>query len=139
MKIPTTKGRWRPGQTGNPNGRPVGAGKVAQLRACIEAKIPEILESLIKRAIDGDVGAARILLDRCIDPLKPTDCEITLPIPSQSLTLQGAEILNYMSTGVISPGQGVVFLNAIGVQTKITEADELSRRICALENKHEVT
>ena len=54
MKTPTTKGRWRPGQTGNPNGRPVGTGKVAQLRASIEAKIPEILESLVKSAVDGD-------------------------------------------------------------------------------------
>ena len=138
MKIPITKGKWRPGQTGNPNGRPIGTGKVAQLRASIEAKIPEILESLVKRAIDGDVGAARILLDRCIAPLKPTDIEIELPISNQPLTIQGTEILNYMSAGVISPGQGVVFLNAISAQTKITEIDELSRRIDVLENKHEV-
>jgi len=138
MKTPNTKGRWCPGQTGNPNGRPIGTGKVAQLRASIEAKIPEILESLVKRAIDGDVGAARILLDRCIAPLKPTDIEIELPISNQPLTIQGTEILNYMSAGVISPGQGLVFLNAISAQTKITEIDELSRRIDLLENKHEV-
>jgi hypothetical protein len=139
MKTPTTKGRWRPGQTGNPNGRPVGTGKVAQLRASIEAKIPEILESLVKSAVDGNVGAARILLDRCIAPLKPTDIEITLPLANQTLTMQGTEILNYMSSGVISPSQGAVFLNAISAQTKITEVDELRRRIDALESKHEVT
>jgi hypothetical protein len=112
---------------------------VAQLRASIEAKIPQILDSLVQRAIDGDVGAARILLDRCIAPLKPADSEIALPIGSQSLTLQGTEILNYMSTGLISPGQGVVFLNAISALTKIREVDELSRRIDALEGSHEVT
>lgn len=139
MKTPATKGRWRPGQTGNPNGRPVGTGKVAQLRASIEAKLPQILDSLVQRAIDGDVGAARILLDRCIAPLKPADSEIALPIGSQSLTLQGTEILNYMSTGLLSPGQGVVFLNAISALTKIREVDELSRRIDALEGNHEVT
>jgi len=117
----------------------MGKSKGAEVGASHQSQIPQILESLVKRAIDGDVGAARILLDRCIAPLKPTDSEIELPIGSQSLTLQGTEILNYMSAGLISPGQGVVFLNAIGAQTKITEVDELSRRICALENKHEVT
>ena len=39
-----SNGRWKPGQTGNPKGRPKGTGKVAELRQAIEAKVPAIVK-----------------------------------------------------------------------------------------------
>lgn len=35
MTEPKKRGRWKPGQSGNPNGRPPGTGHVAKLRASI--------------------------------------------------------------------------------------------------------
>ena len=55
---------WKPGQSGNPKGRPKGSGDVAQIRSAIATRIPELLEAMMRRALDGDVGAARLLLER---------------------------------------------------------------------------
>ena len=59
---------WKPGQSGNPKGRPAGTGEVAKLRAAIADRVPELLAAMMARALDGDVGAARLLLDMLADP-----------------------------------------------------------------------
>lgn len=59
-------GRWKKGESGNPSGRKPGTGEVARIRAAIADKVPAILESLLARALEGDTGAARLLLERDI-------------------------------------------------------------------------
>ena len=43
-KPPEGRG-WKPGQSGNPKGRPKGSGDVAQIRSAIATRIPELLEA----------------------------------------------------------------------------------------------
>ena len=44
------------------------------MRAAIAARIPELLDAMMQRALDGDVvGAARLLLERTVAPLKATE------------------------------------------------------------------
>ena len=40
---------WKPGQSGNPKGRPAGTGEVAKLRAAIADRVPELLSKLMAR------------------------------------------------------------------------------------------
>ena len=63
-------GRWKAGESGNPAGRKPGTGEVARLRAAIADRVPELLAAMMTRALEGDVGAARLLLERAIAPLK---------------------------------------------------------------------
>lgn len=42
-KLPQGQG-WKPGQSGNPKGRPKGSGDVAKIRSAIATRIPELLE-----------------------------------------------------------------------------------------------
>ena len=63
-------GRWKPGESGNPKGRAPGTGEVAAIRAAIADRVPELLAAMMTRALDGDTGAARLLLERAIAPLK---------------------------------------------------------------------
>ncbi len=55
MSEPKKRGRWKPGQSGNPSGRPPGTGHVAKLRASIAVHVPEIIGQLVEAAKDGDV------------------------------------------------------------------------------------
>jgi hypothetical protein len=76
---------WKPGESGNPRGRPPGRGQSAQFREALASKLPAILESVVKAAIEGDMTAARLVLDRCMPALKPLESSIegmALPAPS---------------------------------------------------------
>jgi len=130
------RGAWKPGQSGNPKGRPPGAGEIGKLRAAIGERVPELLEAMMTKALEGDVGAARLLLERAIAPLKAAEQPQVLTLPDGSLTDQGHAVLRSVADGVLAPGQGAALLGAIGTLARVTEIDELSKRIEILENKN---
>ena len=130
---------WKPGQSGNPKGRPSGRGEVSKLRAAIADRVPELLDAMMTRALDGDVGAARLLLERAIAPLKGIEPGITLQLPDGgTLTAQGRAVLSAVANGQLAPSQGAALLGAIGTLARLIEIDELSERIAALEAQHHV-
>ena len=124
---------WKPGQSGNPKGRPAGTGEVAKLRAAIADRVPELLAAMMARALDGDVGAARLLLERAIAPLKAAEQVQALSLPDGTLTDQGRAVLAAVAAGELAPGQGAALLGAIGTLARVAEIDELARRIEVLE------
>ena len=130
---------WKPGQSGNPRGRPPGAGEVAKLRAAIAGQVPAILQSLTAAALAGDVQAARLLLERTLPALKPAEQAQALHLPDGTLTDQGRAVLAAVAAGELAPGQGAALLGAIGTLARVAEVDELARRIEALEGKHAAT
>ncbi len=127
---------WKPGQSGNPKGCPTGTGEVAKLRAAIADRVPELLAAMMARALDGDVGAARLLLERAIAPLKAAEQSQALSLPDGTLTEQGRAVLAAVAAGELAPGQGAALLGAIGTLARVAEVDELARRIEVLEGKH---
>lgn len=127
---------WKPGQSGNPKGRPVGTGEVAKLRAAIADKVPAILASLTTAALAGDVQAARLLLERALPPIKPVEQSQALNLPDGSLTDQGRAVLTAVASGELAPGQGAALLGAIGTLARVAEVDELTARISRLEEQH---
>lgn len=133
----TPAAAWKPGQSGNPRGRPPGAGQLAQLRASIAGDVPGIIKALTTAALGGDTQAARILLERCLPPIKPIEQATPLTLPtSASLSDQGRAVLVAVAAGEIAPGQGAALIGALGTLAKIHEVDELERRIAALEGSH---
>ena len=128
-------GRWKPGESGNPAGRKPGTGEVAAIRASIAARVPEILASLLTRALDGDTAAARLLLERAIAPLKAAEYSEGLTLPDGSLTDQGRAVLRAVAAGELAPSQGAALLAAIGTLARVTEIDEFDARLTKLEEK----
>lgn len=129
-------GRWKAGESGNPKGRPAGTGKVAEMRAAIAAHMPELLQALVTKALDGDVGAARLLLERTVAPLRAVEPAQVLTLPDGTLTDQGRAVLKAVAAGELAPGQGASLLSAIGALARVAEIDELTARIEALETAH---
>lgn len=126
---------WKPGQSGNPAGRAPGSGEVAKLRATIAGYVPALVAVLVERALGGDVGAARLLLERVIPPLKASEDAAPLTLPDGTLTDQGRAVLGAVAAGDLAPGQGAALLASLGTLAKLTETDELTRRIETLEAK----
>jgi hypothetical protein len=126
-------GKWKKGESGNPRGRPRGAGEIARLRAAIGRAVPDILAALIEKAQAGDVQAAKLLLERTLPPVKPIELPEALPLEGATLTDQGRAVLHLLAAGEIGPMQAAALLSAIGQLARVAEIDELTRRIEALE------
>ncbi len=129
-------GRWKPGESGNPAGRTPGSGDVAKVRAAIAARIPELLDAMMLRALDGDVGAARLLLERTVAPLKAAELAQPLKLPLGTLTEQGHAVMAAVSAGHLAPGQGAALVGALGALARVAEVDELAARVAELEKHH---
>lgn len=130
-------GRWKPGESGNPAGRRPGSGQVAKLRTAIAEQLPGLLDAMLARALEGDVGAARLLLERTIAPLRAMEPAQPLTLPDGSFTDQGRAVLKAVAEGELAPGQGATLLSAIGALARVAEIDELTARIDALEAAHQ--
>ncbi len=65
--------RFQKGLSGNPRGRPRGTSKTEKLRHAIEAHVPEIIAAMVEKAREGDTAAAKLLIDRVVPTLRPTD------------------------------------------------------------------
>ena len=91
---------------------------------------------LVERALGGDVGAARLLLERVIPPLKAAEEPAPVALPDGTLTAKGAALLGAVAAGDLAPGQGAALLASLGTLAKLTETDELTRRVGALEERN---
>ena len=129
--------RWKPGQTGNPKGRPPGQSEITRLRASLAGEVPEILAGMVLAAKGGDVQAARLILERILPPVKAIEQAVEIQLPAGgTLTAKGRAVLSAVAGGDLAPTQGAALLGAIGTLARVTEIDELAARITALEATH---
>lgn len=66
--------KWKDGESGNPKGRP--KGKISQstkVRNLLESRSEELVETVIRLALEGDLIALKMWIDRVCPPLKPKD------------------------------------------------------------------
>ena len=125
--------KWRPGESGNPAGRPPGSGEIAKLRAGIAERMPEILSTLIEAALAGDTQAARLLLERVLPPVKAVEPPVHVPLPEGRLTEQARYVLAAAAWGTLAPDQAATLIGALAGVARIAETDELRERIERLE------
>jgi hypothetical protein len=129
--------QWRPGQSGNPAGKPKGAGRFAALRESIANHVPEIIERLAPQAKEGDGLAARLLLERVYPAMKAVEQAQSIELPSEgTLTDKGNAVLSAVAAGYLAPSQGAALIGAIGSLARVAEIDELASRVAALEKHH---
>ena len=130
-------GRWKTGESGNPAGRKPGTGEVAAIRAAIAERVPELLAAMMTKALEGDIGAARLLLERAIAPLKAIEQSVALQLPDGgTLTAKATAVMSAAAAGDLAPAQAAQLIAALGTLAKISEVDELTARITALEATH---
>ena len=129
-----TQTKFKPGISGNPNGRPKDKTPATLLRKSIVDDMPEIIKTLVGLAKGGDVQAAKVLLDRICPALKPQALPIYLPV-NGSLTEQGNEIIKATMVGQIPPDIGSQLITALSNQSKLIELQEMAERLQRIERK----
>ena len=131
--------KFRPGQSGNPAGRPRrGTATAEGLRGRLAERAGEVLDVVTYAALAGDLQAARLVLERILPPLRPQASPVELPAlaAAGTLTDRATAILAAAGAGEIAPDVAAHLLAALGGVAKISEIDELTRRIEALEAEH---
>jgi Family of unknown function (DUF5681) len=129
--------QWKPGETGNPKGRPPGQSEITRIRATLARDVPDILAGLVLAAKGGDVQAARLILERVLPPVRAVELAQTINLPTDgTLTAKGQAVLQAGAAGKLAPALGSALLGAIGTLARVTEMDELDARVAELERKH---
>jgi hypothetical protein len=129
--------RFKPGQSGNPNGRPKGSRHRVTLLAerLVDGAAEEVVAKLIEYAKQGEPMALRILLDRILPPRKDRPTPFSLPPikkPSDLPAALGA-IANAVGEGDITLAEGAEASRLLENFAKAIEMTELALRVDALE------
>jgi hypothetical protein len=115
--------QWKPGQSGNPKGRKPGTGEITKLRNSIAEHIPAIINQLVDAAKNGDIQAARLLLDRVIPPLKAIESPVELAMPPGTPADQSRAVLIAVGDGVITVPQGVQMIASLEALARLAKID----------------
>lgn len=126
--------RFKPGQSGNPGGRPAGSGNA--IRAQLTEAWEDIRPVLLDKALAGDMAAIRIVAERVCPPIRASEPPSPIELPRGSLTERANAVLDGMSAGELNTTQASQLMQALGALAKLIETDELMRRIQALEERN---
>ena len=126
--------KFKPGQSGNPGGRPASAG-LGKIRADLveawnAAKVgnKSIKDILIEKAQGGDMAAIRIVAERVCSPIKAMEPATPIELPDGSLTDKANAVLAGLADGSLNTAQAAQLLQALGAVAKVVEVDELRKR-----------
>lgn len=128
---------WEKGTSGNPRGRPPHP-VAARFRGVVEPQMDAVIAAMLTAAKSGDVQAARLLIERIIPALKPIPPTTPFRLDGDSLTAQAQAVLAAVAGGSIAVPDAKALIDSLATLARITEIDELEKRITALEKgRHE--
>jgi hypothetical protein len=121
----------------NPAGRPKGiVDKRSKLAQRMLTDAEGIVTTLIDKALEGDTGAASLILSRVLPSLRSQaervafDFDATAPVARQV-----EQVLAAIAQGAVAPDVGKQIIEAIGALSAIRATEELEARLAALEAK----
>ena len=120
-----SRGRWKPGQSGNPKGPKPGASCRALLMArewTESVGLPRLMEA----AEGGDMDAIKLLVQLGMPRTKAVSIPIALPGGPDG-------VLAALEAGTIAPDEAKVVMDVHLGRAKIREVEELEQRLAALE------
>lgn len=135
MPNPTGKGGFKPGQSGNPAGRPRGAVSAAvRLRREIEANGDDILRKQIERAKQGNPYIAKFLLELILPRAKTLPLREPIALEGD-LPQQAETVKRMLAEGSVSLDEAASLIEVIGGVQAITDRAALAQRVAELEAK----
>jgi hypothetical protein len=108
------------------------------LRDSLKREVPEILEAVVALAKSGDLAACKLVLDRCMPALRPTNASVPLALGADTTDLAGVSqaVLRGLAQGALSVDQAHGLAGVLSSLARVKETAELEARIVALESAH---
>ena len=126
-------GRFRPGVSGNPRGRPQGSRNVATLacEALLDGQAEALTQKAIEMALAGDTVALRLCMERIYPARK--DRPVAFALPPITSARDAADIMaavaNAVAAGEITPAEAAEYAKVVDVYVKAYHAAELDDRV----------
>jgi len=129
--------KFKRGQSGNPKGKPKGARNKSILAAekLLEGSLDKICKRVEEEAINGNMQAAKMILDRVLPCRKDRVIQIELPqIKTHEDVLSAiVGIVSAVGRGEISPSEGESLSRTIDHYSKALEVYDIEVRLKAIE------
>jgi hypothetical protein len=129
--------RFKPGQSGNPNGRPKGSRHKTTLaiEKLLDGEAEEITRKAIEKAKIGDTAALRICLDRLAPTRKDRHIEFNLPKieKASDAANASASIVEAASSGELTPLEAGELLKIVESHARTLQASDFEERLERLE------
>lgn len=137
-----SKQRGRPfsrGQSGNPSGKPIGARNrtTMAVEALLDGDAERLTRKVVAAALDGDMTAMRLCLERICPPRKDRPIVFRLPKMNKAADAAkaGAAIVSGVADGKITPSDAAALSKLIDLYRQILEATNFEVRLEALERQ----
>lgn len=131
------KGKYKKGCSGNPNGKPKGARNKSTLaaEALLEGSLEKICKKVEEEALNGNMQAAKMILERFLPPRKDRAIEIALPSINTFDDVLNAIgfIVNAAGQGKITPSEGELLARTVESYAKALETFEFESRLKIVE------
>jgi hypothetical protein len=131
------KGKFAPGKSGNPKGRTPGTRNKSTLAAfeTIRGSAGALAQVAVDAAMQGDLGALKLCLERILPVCRDMPIEITLPkiTKLKDLTTFTAALLDGVSEGLVGCGEAEKLSRIADVYKNVVQATNFEERIAQLE------
>jgi hypothetical protein len=130
--------RWAPGESGNPAGRPRGArNKHAEAAETMLLGEAERLTGVaVRKALEGDMAALRLCLNRVAPPARRTVTFALPPIETvHDLVPAHRAIMEAAAEGVLTADEAKNLAEVLDSHRRAFETGEMEQRIAAVEHE----
>jgi hypothetical protein len=130
---------FRPGQSGNPAGKPRGTRHRATILAerLLDGEAETMIRKVIEKAKQGDMIALRLCLDRIVPPRRDRPVHFTIPElnSAEDASKAIAAITAAVARGELTPTEAADLCRLIETFVKAIETSEIERRLKNLEEQ----
>jgi Family of unknown function (DUF5681) len=134
----TRDGHFVKSQSGNPAGRTPGCRNQATrtAEALLDGEVAALTRKAVALALDGDVTAMRLCLERVIAPRRGRPVQLDLPPITKvaDITDTMAALTAAVAAGDITPGEAVEVAKVVDLYVRAIEAVDFDRRLKMLED-----
>jgi Family of unknown function (DUF5681) len=127
-------GRFRPGQSGNPRGRPRKHTKQGKLvREIVASQAFALTRAAIDAALNGDKALLRALLATVLPKERATTLSLNKIETAEDISRASAKVLEEVTRGNLSVSEGADWQKMLDAYRQSLETAELEARMTALE------
>lgn len=129
---------WHKGmKSPNPDGRRATFGTArTKIAKMLQDSAGEILDVMIRKALEGDSAAAQLVLSRVVAPLRADSGRVKFPFdPEAPIPKQIEQVLAAVAAGEVSVDLGQQIITAVNALSQARVTEELAAEVAALKAK----